>query len=158
MNGDTVAEMAGCELNAARKGTYLVLAELTEPAGIQVNSGRTFVLDKGFYAYAGSALSGLEGRVARHLSRCKKPHWHIDYLLRVAVVRSVICAESGKNAECLIAQALSQGLPSIAGFGCSDCKCTSHLFFSKDLTALTTCALDTFRLHGLHPFFVTGSK
>jgi len=38
--------------------------------------------DEGYYAYIGSALSGLKGRINHHLKTGKKLHWHIDYLLR----------------------------------------------------------------------------
>ncbi|MDZ4245940.1 MAG: DUF123 domain-containing protein, partial [Dehalococcoidia bacterium] len=66
-------------------GIYIVLAELTKPLDLQVRSGRIFYLEQGFYAYVGSALSGLDKRIGRHLKTRKKLFWHIDYLLDRAV-------------------------------------------------------------------------
>ncbi|MBI2934834.1 MAG: GIY-YIG nuclease family protein [Chloroflexi bacterium] len=110
-------------------GSYIIIAEMKEPAEIRVRSGRTFSLETGFYAYVGSALNGLEARVARHLGKEKKLHWHIDFLLERAAVRGVIVVETTEEIECSLARALARSLPSIKGFGCSDCRCPSHLFF-----------------------------
>jgi len=104
-------------------GVYLILVELSEGQRIQTGGGACFSLAKGFYGYVGSALGGLEKRVARHLSAEKKLHWHIDYLMDRGRVRVVICAETKQKEECLVASALSQRLSSISGFGSSDCDC-----------------------------------
>jgi len=37
--------------------------------------------DKDNYIYVGSAQSGIEKRIKRHLKKRKKKFWHIDYLL-----------------------------------------------------------------------------
>jgi Uri superfamily endonuclease len=100
-------------------GMYVILAELGLAKEIQVGKKQRFVFEKGFYAYVGSALAGLERRVARHLSTRKKLHWHIDYLLNSATVRTVICAETRQKEECLIARSLAQRLPTISDFGCN---------------------------------------
>jgi len=112
------------------KGIYVILAKLTEPTRLETKSRRRFIIETGFYAYVGSALGGLEKRVFRHLNVQKKHHWHIDYLLDHATIKKIICAETNKKKECSIAQAFSQGLTGVPGFGCSDCRCPSHLFFS----------------------------
>jgi len=136
-------------------GLYLILAELTEAADIQVRSGRRFKLEKGFYGYVGSALSGLERRIARHLSTRKKLYWHIDYLLNSAVVRVVISAETSRKEECFTAHALSRRLPAIPGFGSSDCNCPSHLFFSRDLQSIKRNIFDILKQRNLNPIIVT---
>ena len=135
-------------------GVYMILAELGEAKEIQVGKRQRFAFEKGFYGYVGSALVGLERRVVRHLGTRKKFHWHIDYLLNSATVQTVICAETSQGKECLIAQALSQRLPTILGFGCSDCDCPSHLFFCQDLEALKGRALDAFKHVNLSPFVI----
>ena len=132
-------------------GIYVVLAELDKAQQIQVGKKRSFAFAKGFYGYVGSALVNLENRLARHLSTRKKLHWHIDYLLRSATVRAVIYAETDQKKECLVAQVLSWRLPSLLGFGCSDCDCPSHLFFCQDLEVLTECIIDGFKLVKLSP-------
>ena len=87
----------------------------------------------GFHVYVGSALGpGGLARVARHV-RCahhgiERPRWHIDYLLTSDsfVLESVHCFPTGERLECRMA-ALVPGRP-VPGFGCSDCRCCSHLF------------------------------
>jgi Uri superfamily endonuclease len=79
------------------------------------------------------------------VSRRKKLHWHIDYLLNVAMVRAVIYAETSQKKECLVAQVLSQKLASQPNFGCSDCNCLSHLFFCQDFKDLDETVLDSFK-------------
>jgi len=90
----------------------------------------------GYYAYVGSAMSGLEPRIERHLRPDKRLHWHIDYLLRHAEVVDVVRVESEERVECRIARALAARLDAVPGFGCTDCQCASHLFVHGDTDAL----------------------
>ena len=132
-------------------GIYVILAELKEEQEIQVGKKNRFVLRKGFYAYVGSALVSLENRLARHIRSEKKLYWHIDYLVNRAEVRTAIYAETSEKKECLIAQALASRLPPVFGFGCSDCHCDSHLFFSRDLTTLRRRVVTAFKELNLKP-------
>ncbi|MEL7562170.1 DUF123 domain-containing protein [Dehalogenimonas sp. 4OHTPN] len=131
------------------KGLYIILLELPQSAAVRARR-RAFALEPGFYAYVGSAMNSLEARIARHLSPDKKRHWHIDYLLEHAIVRYVLSAESDADLECLLAGGLADAAV-ISGFGCSDCRCRSHLFFSPDLNDLTSRASGAFRAAGLDP-------
>ena len=133
------------------RGSYLLLLELDTPEDIQVGKRLRINFNKGFYGYVGSASVGLEWRLARHIRTQKEHHWHIDYLVNRAVVRTVIYAETSEKKECLIAQALASRLPSIFGFGCSDCRCDSHLFFSSDLESLRGHVVTAFRELNLKP-------
>lgn len=103
------------------------------PEGRQISVGRlgTSTFPRGFYAYAGSALNGLEHRIARHLRKNKKLHWHIDYLLKEASIQEIVFSEDEKRTECMFAHALSREFSSVPGFGSSDCKCVSHLFYGS---------------------------
>lgn len=92
--------------------------------------------DKGFYAYVGSAMGGLRGRINRHLRRKKCVRWHIDYLLEKGRVQEVIYAPTDERLECRFAERLECVFRSTPGFGSSDCRCPSHLFFCEDLGAL----------------------
>ncbi len=112
------------------KGSYVLVLELHEEWEISVGSLGVIAFPGGYYAYVGSALGGLEPRLNRHLRRDKRPHWHIDYLLQKAAVSSIITCRTGERIECDIARALSRWFESVPGFGSSDCKCRSHLFFS----------------------------
>ena len=111
------------------KGSYLLLIELGNNATISIGKMGEMAFNKGFYVYAGSALNGLEQRIQRHLRENKKTHWHIDYFLKHTTVTDVFYKENNVREECIIAKKFEGTLPSILGFGCSDCSCTSHLFY-----------------------------
>ena len=112
------------------KGIYVLVISVERD--FQVNVGALGILrfEKGSYAYVGSAQNCLEKRVRRHLGKDKKKFWHIGYLLsdtRVTI-QKVLTQEVGKLGECKLADRLCRkGFP-VPGFGCSDCKCKSHLF------------------------------
>ena len=114
------------------KGSYVLVIELPEEQAIAVGSLKVVHFPRGNYAYVGSALGGVESRLNRHLQRSKKLRWHIDYLLQKASISSIIICETEDRVECAIAQALSRQFDSIIGFGSSDCKCPSHLFFAVE--------------------------
>ena len=125
------------------KGVYVLLIHLDIMSDVQAGK-RKFHLENGYYGYVGSALSGLERRLARHMRSEKKFHWHIDYLLDEAKIVEIICSETAENKECALAQTLSRQLLFIHGFGCSDCKCQSHLFYCSDYNDLKNLTLDAF--------------
>jgi Uri superfamily endonuclease len=133
------------------RGIYVLLIEIGKSSDIQAGKRRNYHFEEGYYAYVGSALGSLEKRVARHLDTQKNLYWHIDYLLNMAIVREVIYAETNQKKECLIAQALSKKLASISGFGCSDCNCSSHLFFCQDFDTLKETVFNSFNLSNLTP-------
>jgi len=86
---------------------------------------------EGSYVYVGSAQRNLEKRVQRHLRKEKKLFWHIDYFLsnERARIEKVFFRQGDKLAECASAQELGRQGEPVAGFGCSDCRCQSHLFW-----------------------------
>ena len=131
------------------KGTYTLLIELPENKTIKIGKLGEIEFQKGFFAYVGSGLNGLEQRIARHLRKDKRFHWHIDFLLEKARVRSIVYAESPIRMECTIANQLIENLQHIDKFGCSDCKCRSHLFYCKKLDELEKRVLDSFQQNGL---------
>ena len=114
------------------KGSYILLIELPEEQQISVGKLGSCTFRRGFYAYAGSAMNGLESRIAHHLRRKKKLHWHIDYLLQQASIQEIAFSESEESAECMFAHALSREFSPIPNFGSSDCKCSSHLYFESE--------------------------
>ena len=113
------------------KGSYLLLIEIENDTTITVGKLGEIAFIKGFYVYVGSALNGLEQRIQRHLRVTKKIHWHIDYLLNYAKITDVFYKENNTREECFIAKKFDKKFTSIPGFGCSDCKCKSHLFYGK---------------------------
>jgi Uri superfamily endonuclease len=116
-------------------GTYALLIRLERERILTIGRLGTFALAPGWYVYLGSALGGLEARLARHRRREKRLHWHIDYLLAQAELVEVWWAASNERQECRWAQA-ALSLPSasvpIRRFGASDCRCPAHLVACTD--------------------------
>lgn len=119
------------------KGSYVLIIENKKDQTIQVGKLGKIFFKKGFYAYVGSALNGLEQRINRHLRVNKKIHWHIDYLLSKTKVVDIFFIENKIKEECKIADNFKQKLKFIPKFGCSDCNCNSHLFYGsyKDISS-----------------------
>jgi Uri superfamily endonuclease len=99
------------------------------PSCVTVGKLGTVTLDKGLYAYVGSAQKNLEKRVQRHMQKQKRVFWHIDYLLMLeqASLTEVFYKEEDKKEECRTAETLTKLGKPVKGFGCSDCTCKSHL-------------------------------
>ena len=126
------------------KGIYTLIIELDRSCTITIGKRGRISFAAGYYAYVGSALNGLEARISRHLKKEKILHWHIDYLLQKARVREVLWGSREKNEECTIAGYHMQELLPVPRFGCSDCRCTSHLFFTGDKKQLRKAVRDSF--------------
>ena len=118
------------------KGTYLLLVELERSQSIEVGALGDMRFSRGFYTYVGSAMNGLEVRVARHLRRGKKRRWHIDFLVERASVYDVLVVPGERRLECALAARLVESLLCVPGFGASDCGCPGHLFFATTKTGL----------------------
>jgi Uri superfamily endonuclease len=116
------------------KGTYLLLIGLDRSTALTVGRLGTFSFDKGWYAYAGSALGpgGLQARLARHARGQKRIHWHIDYLLGHARLVQSWQLACPIRLECEWAAALlrlSEARVAVRHFGASDCRCPGHLIY-----------------------------
>ncbi len=131
------------------RGSYILLINLPKEQIITVGSLKAIYFPRGYYAYVGSAMGGFKSRLSYHLKSNKRPHWHIDYLLQKAAITDIILCESEDRIECAMAQALKGQFDSISGFGASDCKCSSHLFFSaEEMKSKVVATLD---LLGMEP-------
>lgn len=117
-------------------GVYLLLIELLDAREIEVGRLGRIEFKIGYYVYVGSGRRGLKKRIERHLRKGKRIHWHIDYLLKFSRVIEAIPIETEKSLECKLAGELGKKLQPIRGFGSSDCKCPSHLFYSPSLNRL----------------------
>jgi Uri superfamily endonuclease len=120
------------------KGVYVLLISIKKSIEVNVGALGTRRFAKGWYSYVGSAQNCLEKRVQRHLRRTKPKFWHIDYLLgnESAKIAKVFYKELAKPEECKIAERLSKNGVPIAHFGCSDCRCVSHLLRMNDYSHL----------------------
>jgi Uri superfamily endonuclease len=136
------------------KGNYTLIIALNTPIRIRA-AKHDWRFHKGYYAYTGSAMgnnaTNLRQRVARHVGKIKKQHWHIDYFLssRKARITTIVAAASDVNNECEITrriQRIQGAIVPIAKFGASDCQrnCMSHLVYFKDNVKLKAIA-DVYR-------------
>ena len=86
--------------------------------------------------YTGSALNGLESRIARHRRRRKTLRWHIDYLLEVAEIVAAVEVPTRRRLECARNRRVlaAAGARVIArGFGAGGCQCEAHLAYFGDV-------------------------
>jgi Uri superfamily endonuclease len=112
------------------KGSYILLIKLDRDGNIKIGSLGNIFFNKNFYIYIGSGLNGLDSRLKRHLNKTKKIHWHIDFLLEKGKIVDIFYKKGIVKEECKIADCFVDKFQMIPKFGCSDCKCKSHLFFS----------------------------
>jgi len=129
------------------KGTYILLIRLENDSRMRIGRLGNLDFKEGYYCYVGSAFGksvSLKNRIRRHerLNRDKegKLRWHIDYFLtnpNASIEKIVEFVE--KRIECRVSQSLSKhAITSVEGFGCSDCKCQSHLhYFGEAAPPLT---------------------
>ncbi len=114
-------------------GAYILLLHLVEGRHIRIGALGHLCFEAGWYLYVGSALRGLDARIARHRRHRKRLHWHVDYLRKACSEVIPLPIRSSRRDECPVARSIS-GLyhPGPPGFGSSDCGCPTHLFFSRD--------------------------
>jgi len=124
------------------KGCYILIARIDKNSRLKVGKLGLISFNKGYYAYVGSALNGLEQRVNRHLRKNKKIFWHIDYLLRKTIIKNIFYKQSAKREECKFAKELEKHFKIIKDFGATDCRCRSHLFYSKSYSQLENAIVE----------------
>jgi len=121
-------------------GVYTLIIFVSSPFTASIGHLGKKKIERGYYAYTGSAFgkgsSSLAGRVSRHLKKTKRKRWHIDYLLcsEDVTVKGVVAMTTWRRVECEINQYLMNRLKAevpILNFGSSDCrmKCRSHLLY-----------------------------
>ena len=122
------------ELAESNRGNYLILLKIPISTEIITGALGPRLYAPGWYVYAGSARINLSARINRHLRKIRKQkHWHLDYLTPQAETIKALPILSYRNLECSLAAALEDlGGRAIPGFGCSDCRCKSHLFYFTD--------------------------
>jgi Uri superfamily endonuclease len=125
------------------KGIYCLLINVKKDIKLRIGALGKILFKKGKHVYVGSAQNSIEKRVSRHFSRNKKIKWHIDYLLAAQNVNLIkaVYKKAGKEQECKIACLLNKLENPVKGFGCSDCRCYSHLFKLSSLKNLNNLNL-----------------
>ncbi|MBT4492861.1 MAG: GIY-YIG nuclease family protein [Gammaproteobacteria bacterium] len=119
----------------SNSGTYLLICPVDHSRHIRVGARGLLVFNVGYYLYVGSAFGpgGVRARVGRHRKRRKPKRWHIDYLTAYYKPEFALISYDENRLEHVWASCLEQqcNLDVIKGFGNSDCRCSSHLFFSE---------------------------
>ncbi|HYA81568.1 MAG TPA: GIY-YIG nuclease family protein [Methylocystis sp.] len=108
-------------------GAYALLVALDAPLAVRAGA-RVATLEPARYIYCGSARGpgGLAARLARHIRREKRAHWHVDQLTGAGRVLGAWVFPG--QSECAVNDALADFPIPLEGFGSSDCKrCRSHL-------------------------------
>ncbi len=117
---------------ATAPGTYVLLFACRVTVCRDVGRLGRIALEPGHYLYVGSAFGpgGVRARVARHLRRDKRLHWHLDYLREALEPLEAWYTLDAVRREHEFAAALAawRGAEGVRGFGSSDCACPSHLF------------------------------
>ena len=112
------------------EGAYITIFEFDKFNDIEAGSLGEIKLRPGFYAYVGSAARNLTARVNRHSRRKKAHHWHVDFMCDAAKAVVSLPVRTQDDIECVLASHLSTIASfSVDGFGSSDCRCRSHLFY-----------------------------
>ncbi len=126
---------------SSKKGSYTLIIKIPEDKVVEVGRLGSLEFPAGFYAYNGSAFGpgGLK-RVERHKEKSSEKdsaHWHIDYLLIQKEADIIKVFKTEKNHECSLSRKMMRELDPMKGFGCSDCDCVSHLFYSRERREIT---------------------
>ena len=117
-------------------GTYALVLQSNSNVRVPIGRWGEIELAQGYYIYVGSAFGpgGVKARVERHWRTNNRKHWHIDYLREhVTPVEAWVSyeAERLEHKWASILFEMPETTP-IQGFGCSDCKCHAHLFYTTD--------------------------
>ena len=115
-------------------GTYALIFSASRKGKLSIGKIGTLELKLGIYIYIGSAFGpgGLKARIRHHCRKAVRPHWHIDHLASALALKEIwyTCDPIHREHQwaTMIANIRGGSLP-LAGFGSSDCRCKSHLFF-----------------------------
>jgi Uri superfamily endonuclease len=123
----------------AEPGTYVLLLRCSSTRAVRVGRLGTLRLRPGWYVYVGSAFGpgGLRARIDHHRQRAQRPHWHIDYLRRYTRLESVwyACDVRQEHVWAAMIAAMPVAALVLQGFGSSDCRCATHLYWFGELPA-----------------------
>ncbi len=113
-------------------GTYMLFLKAAGRAEAGIGRMGVFIFEPGLYAYVGSARGpgGLYSRLRRYACGPGRRRWHIDFFLPCAEINGAVLKEGLEHLECAwAAWAGEKAVSSMKGFGSSDCRCRSHLFY-----------------------------
>ncbi|UUX93771.1 GIY-YIG nuclease family protein [Methanoplanus endosymbiosus] len=138
------------------KGIYCLIFQ-NSPSCVAVGSLGEITFNSGWHIYVGSALGpgGLK-RAVRHSGinrrKCGSLRWHVDYISASPdfSLKFIVAANTSERRECEVAGNI--GGDCVINFGCSDCRCGSHLFYREE--SPLSEVHEAFERAGLIPFTV----
>ena len=115
-------------------GTYALILTPNGTKPLKIGKLGMLQVRAGYYIYVGSAFGpgGLKARIAHHIRISERPRWHIDYLRTATHLKELWYSYDHRPREHQWADIISsvRGMTvPFPGFGSSDCKCKSHLYF-----------------------------
>jgi Uri superfamily endonuclease len=119
-------------------GSYVLALTAAAPFRLRSGALGERLLDAGVYMYVGSAFGpgGLRARLSRHWTGAERLRWHVDYLRRHTHPLAAWYQPQSQPMEHIWARVLGAGrgvAPAWPGFGASDCRCATHLFYASVL-------------------------
>lgn len=137
------------------KGNYCLIIHVKKDCSIKIGAKGMIDFKEGYYVYVGSALGTLSNRIKRHLSDDKKKHWHADYLLlnKNTKIKQVIYTYCTEKIECDISKNINKDSNEyIESFGCSDCKCMSHLYYFNSFQSAINSSINSYKKINYKPY------
>ena len=139
-------------LGVDEAGTYALFLHLEEELQMRVGVLGPCSFPTGVHVYAGSAMGGLRARLARHVRRDKRVHWHVDRLTTAGGCRvlGAVVFTSPVLRECDIIGSLEsiEGIRGVDGaevrplrFGASDHGCRGHLVWMGEEASIARVAV-----------------
>jgi Uri superfamily endonuclease len=115
-------------------GTYALVLSSPTDRSVAVGKLGTLEVRPGIYIYVGSAFGpgGLRARIGHHLNNAGSPHWHMDYIGKYLRLDEIwyTCDTRRREHQWIAILSKSRGATApLAGFGSSDCRCRSHLYY-----------------------------
>ena len=113
---------------------YILILHNNKKVTKKIGKLGDFIFLPGYYFYIGSARKNLDKRIERHIRKEKRLHWHIDYLTTDFNIITVVAFSQVSFSECELANTVRERFgfsEPIKGFGSSDCRCNTHLFFKN---------------------------
>lgn len=118
---------------AGNRGDYLLILHTEENLETEIGSLGMVRFPAGYYVYIGSAKKDLDQCMARHRRLRKGMHRHIDWFRQKADWVGCIPIRTAEDLEHRLADEVSRIADwRIPRFGCTDCRCETHLFGFRD--------------------------
>lgn len=121
----------------------MVVLKCTQAKTIQIGKLASLQIKHGYYVYVGSAMGpgGVLARLRHHSKISKRPHWHLDYLRGETEFDAAYALYSSERKECEWVEIMAkneQASKPLQGFGSSDCRCVTHLFYFDSSAKITS--------------------